>query len=494
MSVSVPPAAGADSPSTLLAIGHIAGASVASRFLRLLKTLVVVRLLAPEAYGIFAAVSVLLTYAQFLDLGSSTAAFRDLTAALGRGDAREAWRASSRMGALKLGAALLLGGGSLVASFSPGVSASLRHGLIALPAIALSSALLSQVLFHLQAQGRASEYSRVTALAAASDLILCVGLTVAWSLTGLLAASALSPLLALAWAARRDALAPPRAVPLAVLGRYLRTGIPLAALALLDQSLLSVDQLIVMAILSLSDLGLYNVAFALAEAVRTLGVAGAAVLGPRLLREHARSGASLPAIRRHTLYPVLLYANVLPLVVGLLWVAGSYALIRFYPAYTGAMRPMQILLVATNFLVVLSGVTTFLFAIDKHPRNLLILTPALCFNVAIDLFLLRLGWGLVAVAAGSLVTYFCYACAVLWYVSGHFDMGRAARLEFLAGALLPGIGLGLALSFLERFFAYRGSFAATVGAAVLVAVVCAPLAWRGVGFARRLDDPQRRAG
>jgi O-antigen/teichoic acid export membrane protein len=476
--------------STLLAIGHVAGASVASRFLRLLRTLVVVRLLAPEAYGIYAAVSVLLTYAQFLDLGSSTAAFRDLTAALGRGDAREAWRASSRMATLKLAAALLLGGGSLVAAFAPGVSGPLRHGLIALPAMAVSSALLSQALFHLQAQGRASEYGRVTAVAAASDLILCVGMTAAWSLPGLLAAAALSPLLASLWAARRHALAPPRTVPLAVLGRYLRTGIPLAALALLDQSLLSVGQLIVMAVLSLSDLGLYNVAFALAEAVRTLGVAAAAVLGPRLLREHARSGASLAAIRRHTLHPVLLYANVLPLVVGSLWIAGSYALIRFYPAYAGALRPMQILLVATNFLVVLSGVTTFLFAIDKHPRNLLILTPVLCLNVAIDLVLLRLGWGLVAVAVGSLVTYFCYACAVLWYVSGHFDMGRPARLEFLARALLPGIGLGLALGFVERFFAYTGSFAATVGTAVLVALACAPLAWRGLALARRLDDPQ----
>jgi hypothetical protein len=54
--------------------------------------------------------------------------------------------------------------------------------------------------------------------------------------------------------------------------------------------------------------------------------------------------------------------------------------------------------------------------------------------VAIDLVLLRLGWGLMAIAAGSLVTYFLYAAAVLWYVSGHFDLGRGARLRFLRGA------------------------------------------------------------
>jgi O-antigen/teichoic acid export membrane protein len=490
LSASEPPPADPCGQSTLLAIGQVAGASIASRFLRVVKVLVVARLLSPESYGVFGALAVLINYAQFLELGSSTAAFRDLTAAVGRGDAREAWRASGRMGTLKLAAAALFGGGALVASFWPGVPGPLRQGLVALPAMALSSTLLSQVLLHLQAHGRAAEYSRVTALAAAADLALCVGLTAVWSLPGLLAASALSPLLALVWAARRRALAPLRAVPPPVLGQYLRTGIPLAALALLDLSLLSVDQLVVMTFLSLRDLGLYSIAFALPEGVRTLGAAAAAVLGPRLLREHARSGASLAAIRRHTLQPVLLYANVLPLVIGLLWIGGGYALVRFYPAYAGALRPMQILLVAGDFLVVLGGVTTFLFAIDKHPRNLLILTPAVCLNVAIDLLLLRLGFRLEAIAVGSLVAYFGYACALLWYVSGHFDMGRAARLEFLAGALLPGIGLGLAMSLLERFVAYRDSLAATAGVAALVALSCAPLAWRGLGLARRLDDPE----
>jgi O-antigen/teichoic acid export membrane protein len=269
---------------------------------------------------------------------------------------------------------------------------------------------------------------------------------------------------------------------------YLRTGVPLAAIALVEQSLLSVDQLLVMAFLSLRDLGLYNVAFVLAEAVRTLGAAAATVLGPRLLREHARAGGRLEAIRRHTLQPVLVYACALPLPIALLWIGGGFALARFYPAYGGAVGPMQVLLVASTFLVVLGGVTTFLFAIDKHPRNLLFLTPALAFNVVLDLVLLRLGWGLMAIAAGSLVTYFGYSGAVLWYVSGHFDPRPGARLKFLAGALGPGILVGLALSLLERLVPYRDSAAATAAACALFAALCAPLAHRALRLARQLDQ------
>jgi O-antigen/teichoic acid export membrane protein len=181
-------------PSTLIAIGSVMGASVAGRLLRFVKVLAVARLLSPESYGVFAALTVLINYAQFLELGASTAAFRDLASAVGRADAREAWRAAGRMATLKLLAAALLGAGALVAAFWPGVPHGLRQGLLALPAIALSSALLSQALLHLQAEGRAHDYGRVTVLAAASDLVLCVGFTALLGLPGLLVASALSPL------------------------------------------------------------------------------------------------------------------------------------------------------------------------------------------------------------------------------------------------------------------------------------------------------------
>jgi O-antigen/teichoic acid export membrane protein len=474
-------------PSTLVEIGSVMGASVAARLLRFVKVLAVARLLSPESYGAFGVLAVLINYAQFLELGASTAAFRDFAAAVGRADPREAWRAAGRMATLKLLATALLAAGALAAALLPGVPHVLRQALVALPAIAVSSALLSQVLLHLQGEGRAHDYGRVTVLAAVADLVLCAGLTAVAGLPGLLVASALSPLAAVGWAAARRALARPRWIERPTLTAYLRTGLPLAAIALVDQSLVSVGQVLVMTLLSLRDLGLYNVAFVLAEGVRTLGMAAATVLGPRLLREHARAGGRLEAIRRHTLQPVLVYARALPLPIALLWVGGSFALARFYPAYAGGVAAMQVLLLASNFLVVVGGVTTFLFAIDRHPSNLLFITPALVVNVAIDLVLLRLGWGLMAVAAGSLATYFVYAAAVLWYVSGYFDLSWAPRLRFLAGALVPGVLVGGLLGIVERTVPYRGSVAVTAATCAACAVVLAPLALRARTLARQLD-------
>jgi O-antigen/teichoic acid export membrane protein len=481
------PRGDAGAPSTLLAIGSVVGASVASRFLRVVKSLAVARLLAPEAYGVSTALAVVLLYAQLLDLGSSVAAFRDLAAAAGKGDKEGVRRAAAWMSALKLAPAAVVAAGAIMGLALPGVSPPLRLGLLALPAIAVSSTLLSQALLYLQATGAVRDLSRATVIAAVCDLVVCVGLTSIGALPGLLAGTALSPVLPLAWAAARGALVRPAAVPRSVLGAYLRTGLPLAALTFLDLSLVSIDQLVVLALLSVRDLGLYNIALVGPEAIRTLGAAAGAVLGPRLLREHARSGGRIEAIRVHTLVPVRLYASALPLPIALLGIGGSYAVARFYAPYVDAVAPMLVLLVAIDFLVVTGGVTTFLFAIDRHQRNLLILAPALCLNVAVDVVLIRAGWGLMAVAIGSLATYASYALVVLWYVSGHFALGRGERLRFLAGAVLPGAFLGLVLAALAWLLPFRESLAKAAAAGALSLLLFAPLALRALRLARRLD-------
>jgi hypothetical protein len=92
-----------------------------------------------------------------------------------------------------------------------------------------------------------------------------------------------------------------------------------------------------------------------------------------------------------------------------------------------------------------------------------------------------------AIAAGSLATYFVYAAAVLWYVSGYFDLAWTPRLRFLAGALLPGVLLGLALAFVEHTVPYRASAAATAATCMACVAVLGPLALRARALARQLD-------
>jgi hypothetical protein len=148
---------------------------------------------------------------------------------------------------------------------------------------------------------------------------------------------------------------------------------------------------------------------------------------------------------------------------------------------------MQVLLLAFYFLVVNGGVTTFLFAINKHRRNLLILVPALVFNVVIDIALIRAGWGLLAVAMGSLATYILYSLIHLSYVASHFGLARAQWMRFYAGVFLPPVYLALIMTAIERLFDYHASLLSAALACLVAALLLSPLAVRGLSIARSLE-------
>jgi O-antigen/teichoic acid export membrane protein len=474
---------------TTLAIGRVLGAASWARVLSVARGLIIAKILPPSLYGTSAAVAIILAYARYTDLGTSAAAARDLASATGRGDQEAAARTARWMGGFTLGSMLLTATGCFAVSYWSPLDPHLRLALRFFPPIGLATASLAFIMLQWQARGRIRNFSHGTAIAAVADLLASVTLTLLWGLPGLLAAMALAPTIAAIWAIHRGDLQAPSLAPLASARRYLSIGWPLVALGLIDHNLIYIDHIIVLAFFSVRELGVYNVALIATEAVRMVGIAGGVVLGPRLIREYAGSGANLRVIRAHTLLPVQLYAAFVPFVVAGLWIAASHLLPRFYPLYADSLLPMRVLLVSFNFLVVTGGVTTFLFALDKHRRNLFILVPALFFNVAADVLLIHLGWGLLAIAVGSFLTYLLYAAVVLSYVADHFELTTKEWLAFHLGAFLPGGYLMLTLLFLESWVNYQ-SAAMTGAAGVVELVLLAPLALRGVLIARRLDPSQ----
>jgi O-antigen/teichoic acid export membrane protein len=472
---------------TLAAIGHVLGASTMSRGLGLARGLIVAKLLPPQLYGVSTAVAVIVAYAQYADLGSSSAAYRDLTSAIGRNAPEEATKHAGWMGALKLTSILIVSAGAVVASLWPGMDGSLVLGLWYLPFIALASSLLSLSLLSWQAYGQVGVLSRATTLAAFLDFLLGVTLTRLFGLPGLLVALAVAPGLTWAWAIHRGGLVIPRTLPTPVIRGHISTGLPLVALGLIDHNLVYLDHIVVLAFFSLHDLGVYNIGLVAADLVRIVGVATGIVLGPGLIRHYARSDREVASLRHLTLVPVHLLASLVPFVVAGIWIGGGYFLVRFYPSYSGAVGPMRVLLIAFYFLVINGGVTSFLFAIDKHRRNLFIAGPAVVLNVVLDLVLIRAGLGLLAVALGSLLAFVAYTIVHLGYVASHFSLRPREWVSFFAGAFLPGAYLAAVLYALGGLARVPASLGQAACACAVAGLLLSPLAVWGWRMATRLD-------
>ena len=85
--------------SLLRAVVDILTSVTVARGLGLLKGLVVAALLGPADYGVATIVAMVVAYSSFADLGTGTAASRDLSLAVGRGDSGAAAVAIRHLGA-----------------------------------------------------------------------------------------------------------------------------------------------------------------------------------------------------------------------------------------------------------------------------------------------------------------------------------------------------------------------------------------------------------
>lgn len=474
-------------------LGALAGAvltSLLARGLGLIRGLGVARLLAPELYGVSATVAMILSYGQYLDLGSSNAAFRTAASAVGRDEQAEAARVAGHIGTLKAAAATTVGLLTVLISFAPGMRQEIRLALRLLPGIALATSLLAASILQMQAFSRAGDVNLTSAVSATSDLVLVLGLTWLAGLPGLLAGLVVAPTLALGFALRRIPGHLVAAVSRSAGLRYAKIGFPLVLLALVDHNLVYIDQVIVLAFFSVRELGIYNIALIAADVLRILSLAVGIVIGPRLIAAYARSRGDLEALRPYTVTPVHFCAAVAPFAIAALWATTGYGIARFYARYAAAVRPMQVLFLGYYFLVVLGGVTTFLFAIDKHRKNLWFLVPALGLNVAVDIILIKAGCGLMAVAIGSATTYVMYGVAGLCYVASHFQFRPREWGSFLAGALLPGLYLLCIVGLIEWRFSYRDSALTAATATVVGEVLLLPLGVRAWRLARALNGLQ----
>jgi O-antigen/teichoic acid export membrane protein len=468
---------------TASALVSVTAASVLSRGFALIRGVVTARLLPPELYGTATLVSALNGYAQYADLGSSSVAFRELTAAVGTGtdvEVKSRWLFTFKITSMLAAAVVSLVAAGLTRD------AGIRTALLAFPVIGLAAALFWVLLVQAQARGRMHEFSRATALSSIADLVLGIGGTYLFGLPGLLAAFALSPAIAGAWLLSRGHFSGPGRVPAAAVRSYVWTGLPLVVLGFLDHNLVYVDHLVVLGFFGVRELGIYNVALIASDAVRVIGTAVGAVIGPRLIQDHARSG-SVQAIREHTLLPVHLLACVTPFAIAVVWLGAGYAVPRLYPAYVETLPALRILLIATYLLVCTGGVTTFLFALNKHRRNLLILTPVLALNVVVDVVLVKAGLGIEGVALGSGITYLVYAIVHLWYVARHFGPTAGEWTRFYLGVFVPGAWTAAVLLTIDATVASSTSAPHALAAIVLAVLALAPLGLRGWRLVRRLD-------
>lgn len=418
--------------SSLQALGKYASAG-----LMMLRGLALAAILGPHDLGIVALIGIVLAYTQFADLGIGLAIGREIPLSRGAGHDEEVRRwywigLLARLvgtGVVGLVLAVVSGLGRF------GSSSSLDFGLrtAAVVAVLQGTVLLNQAT--LQALQRFGRSAAIMVVLAVALLAGTVGSAAAWGVRG----AFVGQLLGFALAAVVAFVLRGRWRPVHLQRRWvvhmLAVGFPLACLDLVGYNLIYVDQAMTAALLGTYQLGVYTPALYAGSIVALFPGVVAAVVGPRLIRRFGEAGR-LDSIREFTWRPVWFLSVWLPPAVALVWVTAPPLIERYLPDYRGSIAPLRVYVVGAFFLGLNLGASSTLLALNKHRYNIPILAGCLALNVVLDLAFVRgLGFGLVGIALGSLLTYATY-----WMV--HTAMVRLFLGQSLSEAIVANLRSG----------------------------------------------------
>jgi len=220
------------------------------------------------------------------------------------------------------------------------------------------------------------------------------------------------------------------------LWQELRLGIPLVGIAFLMEFLKTLDRLIIAKKLGFYEVGLYSIAMMVNTYVYSFPMMFSHVWYPNLLQEYGRSGGDPREIKNYLLKPIAILSILVPALCSLaiFWVPAIAGWLL--PKFMAGIPAMKIYLVGTFFVLLAQFSGNFLVTLDKYWVNIPILAVSIGVNFAVNQILLKMGYGLSGVAAGTAVSFVFYGLGSYFAAMRPF-----AGVREIAGTLLKLMGV-----------------------------------------------------
>ncbi|HEY5474663.1 MAG TPA: oligosaccharide flippase family protein, partial [Candidatus Limnocylindrales bacterium] len=431
-----------DLRSIFRAVVWMTGSGYVDAGLTVLRGLLFARILGPYSYGVWGFLSTVQSLSVNSDLGVGQVVSRDLPRALAAGDERRAATLATLTRVWTTASCLFVG-----------VALAILWPVLRWPSSAGWPVLVPLLLFGMSFYVTAQTVERgsmafrrlalLITLAGAVALVAGVAASLTFGITGLAISQALvygaAGLIALA---RRPGTTTRTEFGrgwLDAVGQGWRLLLPSFAL----QVFVSVDILVVAWAFTPGSVGIYAVALmgsTMAAGVVASGVS--TVAGQHLLKETANAEAGMPSAM--VWGPAAAVAVVLApaCAVAILLTPTVFAVLL--PNYVGAIAPALVLLAAAYYLHSQFGFSTTFIAAGRPTATVPLYAALVPLNVALDLLLIRQGFGLLAVAAGSLAVNILFMLMHEALVAFRVSRGPRQYAQILATLAAGGLPVAAA--------------------------------------------------
>jgi O-antigen/teichoic acid export membrane protein len=420
----------------------LTGGTYTSRILRLAAGFVRARYLGPGLFGTWNGLMVVADYSIHATLGIGRAGSRELPRTLGAGDEEGFARIQETVftvffvqgaifcvGLLVLGLVLWPFAGPVVAT-----------GLITIGVLISLMRLMEVLDILLTVHLKFAALSLGLTLLWGSHLGLMFVLVPRWGIYGFYGVVIGSYLLlVLVWLYICRRLFPWRLrLDWKEIRRLVKIGFPFHLGVGLAGIMESVDRIMAITFLGAAALGLYSLGLMITTAMIQVPLVMEAVLHPRMYRRFGEE-RTVEKFRPFFYVPLMVLSLLIPGLLVVVAVVMPPLVSEFLPRFVAALPVVQIQLFVALFGSL--GITPYglLFGLDRQRLIMVINGLSIPFAVGINGLFLWLGWGLIGLALGTVVTNFLVCTALLWSGVTYYASSVPARLWQVVRVCLPGL-------------------------------------------------------
>lgn len=424
------------------------GAAIFGQILGIAQRFLVMRVIAPEAFGLWLAALIVIGYASYSSVGLEHGMGVRVPYYKGKNDESAIERIRITVYSVWTMIAVLVAIG--VATYAAFQSRpELRWSFFAVAVLVL---LEQQIQFftrwHSSATQNFALITRLSVARAAMTFLLVVPLAYAFGLYGLVAGSvggvAVTVIL---W--RRFEAPPLRfRVDREALNEVLRIGFPILVVVLLGGLIDSIDRAVIGLLLGATALGYYGVTTLGGASVYGLLAQAGSAMSPHMAADFGRSNDSPAALERYLVKPTILFATMAAmLVTGVMYFVPPVVRL-FLPKYAPGLTAFYVYTPGFFFLALIitaNNIVNLVLIAQRRQRLFVYLQAmAVLLEIGMAVGAIRGGFGMPGVAFASTFAYATYALTTV-VLAAKFVLGTWSRIvAFVAKLLLPMAYLGLA--------------------------------------------------
>lgn len=426
-----------------------------SRLIFFICKIFIARILGPRDYGLWSALSLILLYGNFLDLGLVYALAKEVPFYRGKGQTQEINVIRSTVFASITLISTIIGIVILISySICFGKSSNNLYLVISLLSLVL---ILQQVknyfLSYFVAEKNFRAVSLLIICLAFLNAILTVSLVIKFHLFGLPLGLGFGYSLVLLYIFYKYRPTFKFYIDIKKLFTLFKIGFPIMLIAINYTIFFTIDRVLIFKYLGKENLGYYGIASALNGLLILFPASLGVMIFPRLSEKFGAEGEA-KNLKESIYMPTIILSYFMPILLGIIYLLLPTAVKIFIPQYLPGVNAGKIALIGIMFFSISVFAQKFLIAINRQVHLLFIVLSALVFKMVLIYIFINRQMGINGAAIAANIVYFVYSISVMIFTFYYCKSNLLESIKYLVKIYLPYVYL-LLLLFITYYFKYK---------------------------------------